>query len=124
LLGKKKKENYGSVLRDCSQAIGINPKSAKAYYRSAMALIAVERFEEALDCCDRCLAFDPHNAGVTSTRQRALDGKDKAERKAREREEREKKEKEEARLLQLALRVRAGVSSSLYPVLAINLIAR
>ncbi|CDO68732.1 hypothetical protein BN946_scf184652.g59 [Trametes cinnabarina] len=54
-------ENYGSVLRDCSKAIGVNPKSSKAYYRSALALIALERYDEALDCCDRCLQFDKDN---------------------------------------------------------------
>ncbi|KAJ7638502.1 hypothetical protein FB45DRAFT_976662 [Roridomyces roridus] len=61
-------KNYGQVLRDCSKALTLNPKSSKAYYRSALALLALERAEEALDCCDRCLLFDADNKGVQNER--------------------------------------------------------
>lgn len=64
-------ENYGTVLKDGSRAIQLNIRSSKAYYRSALALIALDRPEEALDCCDRCLAFDKENASVKATRERA-----------------------------------------------------
>ena len=64
-------ENYGSVLRDCSKAIGVNPQSSKAYYRSAMALIALERYDDALDACDRCLQFDKDNKTVQAAREKA-----------------------------------------------------
>ncbi|KAJ7477070.1 hypothetical protein B0H11DRAFT_1809238, partial [Mycena galericulata] len=62
-------KNNGSVLRDCSKALILNPKSSKAFYRSALALVALERADEALDCCDRCLKFDPENKGVTKLQQ-------------------------------------------------------
>ncbi|KAI9000943.1 40S ribosomal protein S7 [Trametes punicea] len=81
-------QNYGSVLRDCSKAIGINPKSSKAYYRSALALIALERYDEALDCCDRCLQFDKDNKAVQATREKAARLKDAKDRRERERQER------------------------------------
>ncbi|KAF8192425.1 40S ribosomal protein S7 [Pholiota molesta] len=54
-------QNYGSVLRDCSKALSINPKSSKAYYRSATALVNLGRYDEAEDCCARCLSYDPNN---------------------------------------------------------------
>ncbi|OSD04320.1 40S ribosomal protein S7 [Trametes coccinea BRFM310] len=92
-------QNYGSVLRDCSKAIGVNPKSSKAYYRSAIALIALERYDEALDCCDRCLQFDKDNKAVQETRAKAAKLKEVKERKERERQERERQEQlKQARL--------------------------
>lgn len=95
-------KNYGSVLRDCSAAITINPKSAKAYYRSGLALMALERFDEALDCCDRCLEFDKNNVGVVALRGKASTKKEEKETKERERLERIRKEQEEQRALKAA----------------------
>jgi small subunit ribosomal protein S7e len=100
------KENYGKVLRDCSQALTINPKSAKAYYRSAVALTHLSRFDDAIDCCDRCLEFDADNASVAAVRKKAIDGKQAADRKARESAEREKKAQMQAQALQIALKGR------------------
>lgn len=68
-------ENYGSVLRDCSKALSQNPKSTKAYYRSAMALVALDRLEEAIDCCTRCLEFDKDNEGVLGVLEHAAKSK-------------------------------------------------
>lgn len=68
-------ENFGFVLRDCSKAISINPRSSKAHYRSAVALLALERFEEALDCCTRCLDFDPSNTNIRQLLDRAQKSK-------------------------------------------------
>ena len=99
-------ENYGSVLRDCSAVITINPKSAKAYYRSGLALMALERLGEALDCCDRCLEFDKNNAGVVALRGKASTKKKEKETKERERLERIRKEQEEQRALKAAFAVR------------------
>ncbi|KAI0650668.1 40S ribosomal protein S7 [Trametes meyenii] len=92
-------QNYGSVLRDCSKAIGVNPKSSKAFYRSAMALVALERYDEALDCCDRCLEFDKGNKAVQTTREKAEKFNEAKNRKERERQERLKQEQlKQARL--------------------------
>ncbi|KAH7868991.1 40S ribosomal protein S7 [Lentinula edodes] len=68
-------KNYGSVLRDCSKALSLNPKSLKAYYRSAMALVALDRLEEAIDCCTRCLEFDKDNKGVLGVLEHAAKSK-------------------------------------------------
>lgn len=99
-------ENYGSVLRDCSKALTLNPKSSKAYYRSSLALLSLGRHEEALDSCDRCLVYDPNNSGVKSARDRILKEKEGAERKERENRERIRKEEDEKSKLKMALRVR------------------
>ncbi|KAI6105448.1 hypothetical protein F5141DRAFT_1123779 [Pisolithus sp. B1] len=99
-------ENYGSVLRDCSKALTINPGSSKAYYRSAVALLSLNRPEEALDCCERCLSFDAHNRAVISVRDRAAKDKAEKDRKQREKEDRLQKERDQKRALQAALKAR------------------
>ncbi|KAM6495667.1 40S ribosomal protein S7 [Amanita muscaria] len=96
-------KNYGSVLRDCSGALTINTRSSKAYFRSALALLALERVEEALDCCDR--------------------SKMEKDEKERRRQERIQKEKEAAWKLKTAFRERnlivsqkpEGSSNPTYP---------
>ncbi|OBZ76696.1 Hsp70/Hsp90 co-chaperone CNS1 [Grifola frondosa] len=95
-------KNYGSVLKDCSKAISINPRSSKAYYRSTLALVALDRLEEALDCCDRCLQFDPDNKDVQDARVKAADLEDKRDRKERERQEKLLKEKHRKQQLKKA----------------------
>ncbi|KAF7355000.1 hypothetical protein MSAN_01415500 [Mycena sanguinolenta] len=99
-------ENNGSVLRDCSKAITLNPKCSKAFYRSALALVALERAEEALDCCDRCLAFDPVNKGVQTVRLRAQQLKSDLEKKEKDKQEKLQKAKEAKYKLNLAFRER------------------
>ncbi|KAF9246923.1 40S ribosomal protein S7 [Melanogaster broomeanus] len=99
-------KNYGSVLRDCSKALLINANSSKAFYRSATALLALDRLEEALDCCNRCLLFDPRNQGVESLRSRAEKANNEKTQKTREKEERLWREQEEKRLLQVAFKER------------------
>ena len=98
-------ENYGSVLKDCSKAIALNPQSSKAYYRSALALNALERYDEALDCCERCLQFDKGNKSVQMVREKAAWSKEAKERKERDVRERAFKKQLEAQRLTAALKV-------------------
>ena len=99
-------ENYGSVLRDCATALSANHKCNKAYYRSSIALLALERAKEALDCCDRCLAIDPENIGIKGVKERARNLKEKQDQKAAVEEERKKQEEQKQKALSAALKVR------------------
>ncbi|KAF8639925.1 hypothetical protein AX17_001175 [Amanita inopinata Kibby_2008] len=99
-------KNYGSVLRDCSKALVVNPKSSKAYYRSALALLALERLDETLDCCSRCLLYDMDNKSMKSVRERAIKAKGEKEEKERQHQERIRKEKDAERQLKSAFRDR------------------
>ncbi|KAG1845443.1 40S ribosomal protein S7 [Suillus subluteus] len=99
-------KNYGSVLRDCSKALILNTKSSKAYYRSAMALFALERYEESLDCCERCLEYDPENKGVRSVRDCSAKAKAEKLRKESEKQERIHNEQRAKKLLQIAFKER------------------
>ncbi|KAJ3990335.1 40S ribosomal protein S7 [Lentinula detonsa] len=80
-------KNYGSVLRDCSKVLSQNTKSSKAYYRSALALIALERLGEAIDCCARCLDSDKDNKGIQGVLERATKLKTAKDKKESERRE-------------------------------------
>ncbi|GJE84404.1 Tetratricopeptide repeat protein 4 -like protein [Phanerochaete sordida] len=99
-------QNYGSVLKDCSKALALNHKSSKAYYRSALALVALERFDDAIDCCERCLGFDKDNAGVKGVHEKALKLKETKERKEREKLEKLQREQQEKRRLVAAFKER------------------
>jgi small subunit ribosomal protein S7e len=99
------KENYGSVLKDCSKALTINLKSSKAYYRSSLALLALERVDEALDCCDRGLEVDKDNKSILAVREQTMKVKVEKERKEQERSERIRREKELKKQLNVAFQV-------------------
>ncbi|KAI0313606.1 40S ribosomal protein S7 [Amylostereum chailletii] len=103
-------KNYGSVLRDCSSAILLNAKCAKAYYRSGLALLALDRVDEAIDCCDRCLAFDQGNAGVKTLQERAVKKKVEQERKEMQKQERLQREAEARRRLKAAFAVQGSAN--------------
>ncbi|ODA76303.1 hypothetical protein RJ55_08148 [Drechmeria coniospora] len=53
--------NYRSCWLDCAAALRLNPRNIKACYRSARALLAVDRVDEADDVCAAGLALDPDN---------------------------------------------------------------
>ncbi|KAF9076545.1 hypothetical protein BDP27DRAFT_1284388 [Rhodocollybia butyracea] len=100
-------KNYGSVLRDCSKVLSHNSKSSKAYYRSAMALISLDRLEEAIDCCKRCITYDQDNKGVQSTLERAARLKAAKDKKEQERQQRLRQEHEAKMKLHSALQERS-----------------
>jgi tetratricopeptide (TPR) repeat protein len=54
--------NYRSCIQDCGFALRLNPNNVKAYWKSARALLAVDRIDEAEDACKRGLDLDSKNA--------------------------------------------------------------
>jgi hypothetical protein len=54
-------ENYRSTTLDCAAALKVNPKNVKAYYRSAMALLALDKIAESEDASARGLSIDSTN---------------------------------------------------------------
>jgi small subunit ribosomal protein S7e len=107
-------ENYGSVLRDCSKALTLRQSSPKAYYRSALALVALDRVEEAIDCCLRCQSFDPSNKGIRGVLEKATKAKAAKDKREEERQKRLQAERDAKRALNLAYRVRIMRSSKLF----------
>ncbi|CAE6446460.1 unnamed protein product [Rhizoctonia solani] len=97
-------ENFGRVLKDVQLVLEADPKSSKALFRAAKALVKLRRYEEALDACDRCLAFDPDNGGVKSIRTIAQKEFDLEVKKAKQKAEAEEKEKNKRAALSVALK--------------------
>lgn len=91
------------TLRDSAQVIGkLNPRSSKAFYRSGRALLLLERFDDALDCCDKCLAFDSGNTLMKSLRGAVLERIKARDEKLAEKERKAKAVREEAELLKVS----------------------
>lgn len=99
-------ENYRSTTIDCAAALRLNPRNVKAYYRSSLALLALDKIIEASDACSRGMAIDPTNTALSNlntkitNRQVAIAA---IQKKKQEREERIQKEK---LMLATALRAR------------------
>lgn len=100
------KKNYRSCIQDCASTLRLNPENVKAFYRSGLACLALDKIPEASDACMRGLALDPSNAALktlstkVSSRKTYLDSVDKARR------EREERAASERATLALALKSR------------------
>ncbi|KAL6720284.1 HSP70/90 co-chaperone [Lecanora helva] len=99
-------KNYRSTILDCAVALRLNPKNVKAYYRSASALLALDRLREAGDACTRGLTLDSENSAL-----RTLEGKIQTRGKSliatqRRRQEEAEQERKEKFMLATALRAR------------------
>lgn len=105
MLDKGHTGNYGRVLRDCAKCLELNPRHVKALYRSARALLALDRVEEALDCCEHALAIEPDNAAVKAVREKTQKRKEQIEAKQRQKEQKEREEKEAKERLEKAFAV-------------------
>ncbi|KAI1959039.1 HSP70/90 co-chaperone [Ophidiomyces ophidiicola] len=57
-------KNYRSCTLDCAAALQLNPRNLKAYYRTARALLALDKTPAARDAAHRGLALDPANAAL------------------------------------------------------------
>lgn len=99
-------ENYRSTTLDCAQALKVNPKNVKAYYRSSMALLALDKIAEATDTVVRGLAIDPNNKSLQQVSEKITARKEVLDKiAARKRKEAETKQKEKL-LLSTALEAR------------------
>jgi hypothetical protein len=103
-------ENYGSVLRDCATVITANPRASKAYYRAGLALLALERVDEALDVCTHAGEGSTDDPGFKTLRARAEKMHEELRRKEEERKERARHVEEEKRKMSVAFAVRFSPS--------------
>jgi len=96
-------QNYGSVLRDCATVIAANTRApSKAYYRAGLALLALDRPDEALDACARAGEAAADDVGFKTLRARAEKKRAEMARKAEERRERAQRAAEEKRRMDVA----------------------
>lgn len=65
----------------------------------------LERYEEALDCCDRCLVYDKDNKGIQGLKNNVIKLKQTRDSKEQEKRERALRNEKEKKQLQAAFRV-------------------
>ncbi|KAK9422432.1 hypothetical protein SUNI508_04788 [Seiridium unicorne] len=99
-------KNYRSCWLDGAAALKINPANVKALYRSAKALLAVERIEEADDACARGLALDETNKALQAVAKEIISKSAEVTARNKRENERLAKEKRREMLLKAALKAR------------------
>jgi tetratricopeptide (TPR) repeat protein len=99
-------KNYRSCVMDCGSAIKINSGNIKAYYRSAKALLALDRIAEADDACARGLELDSENKALQGVANEIIKKNEKIADKKRKEAEREVRRRKEVATLKAALKAR------------------
>ncbi|KAJ3116618.1 hypothetical protein HK100_001012 [Physocladia obscura] len=103
-------ENYRKVLNDCKEAIKLNPQNVKAFYRSAKALLFLERIYEARDCCKLGLQLEPQNKALLDLRKKVEDKNSALEKAKLASENRARVAKEKEKRLWITIKSR-GVTT-------------
>lgn len=98
--------NYRSTTLDCAATLKLNPKNIKAFYRSAMALLKLDKIAEAEDAAARGLQMDPDNKALQTATSKIADRKAAVERTAAKRRAAEEAARKENLVLSTALRAR------------------
>ncbi|VUC23115.1 unnamed protein product [Clonostachys rosea] len=99
-------KNYRSCWIDCAATLRLNPANIKACYRSAKALLAVDRIEEADDVCARGLELDPENKSLRAVADDIIKRAKVVDAKRKKDAERAATEKRREILLQAAIQAR------------------
>lgn len=99
-------ENYRSCTQDCAATLRLNSRNVKAYYRSAQALLALDKVAEAEDACAHGLDVEPSNPALQSLKTKVEVRKNALERIGEHRRYREERAKKEEVVLKTALRAR------------------
>ena len=99
-------QNYRSCTIDCAGALKLNPNNVKAFYRSARALLALNKVEQARDACARGLAADEKNAALSALRAEIVKRTGEVEAKMKEEGARLEQAKRRQVLIRAALKAR------------------
>ncbi|KAG6122060.1 hypothetical protein E4U13_003316 [Claviceps humidiphila] len=99
-------ENYRSCWTDCASALRLNPSNVKACYRSAIALLQVDRIEEALDICERGIALDAANKSLQQVLGEILERQERLSFQAEKAAALDETSQRREKLLQTALKAR------------------
>lgn len=98
--------NYRQCTLDCASTLKMNPKNIKAFYRSAMACLKLDKVDDAEDAAKRGLAIDPNNKSLQIAAEKAAERKAAIERVSAKRKAEEERKKQEKKLLDVALKAR------------------
>lgn len=98
--------NYRSCWLDCAAALQINPGNVKAWYRSARALLKVDRVPEADEACAFGLALDGENKALLALAGEVIKRNEFLKKKEKAQAEREASERKRKTLLAAAIQAR------------------
>ncbi|KAA8649688.1 hypothetical protein EYZ11_012254 [Aspergillus tanneri] len=98
--------NYRSTTLDCASVLKLNPRNVKAFYRSSMALFALDKIPEAEDVVSRGFALDPSNKSLQGVAVKVADRKAALERIAAKKKAESERARKEKTMLSTALRAR------------------
>ncbi|EPE33663.1 TPR-like protein [Glarea lozoyensis ATCC 20868] len=99
-------KNYRQCVLDCGSALKINGRNVKAYYRSAKALLALGKIEEADDACAKGLSVDEGNVALKGVAREIIKKNEEITRRKKIEAEREQKTRLELVTLRAALKAR------------------
>ncbi|KAH8194593.1 hypothetical protein TruAng_011243 [Truncatella angustata] len=99
-------KNYRSCWLDGAAALKINPRNVKALYRSAKALLAVDKIVEADDACARGLELDGSNKSLQAVAREIVKKTEEVTTRKKREADRLAKEKRREMLLRAAVKAR------------------
>lgn len=98
--------NHRSCWLDCAAALQLNPGNVKAWYRSARALLKVDRVPEADEACAFGLALDGENKALLALAGEVIKRNEFLKKKEKEKAEREARETRKKTMLGAAIQAR------------------
>ncbi|CAI7668147.1 unnamed protein product [Penicillium pancosmium] len=98
--------NYRSCTQDCAATLKLNPTNVKAFYRSAMALLKLDKVDEAEDAAARGLVIGPDNKSLQTASQKIAERKAFKERLVAKKKAEEELARKQNLVLSTALRAR------------------
>ncbi|KAF7590682.1 hypothetical protein BBP40_002517 [Aspergillus hancockii] len=98
--------NYRACTLDCASVLKLDPKNIKAFYRSSMACLKLDKVEEAEDAAKRGLAIDPENKPLQTAAEKIAERKAALEHIAAKRKAEEERKNKKKTLLETALKAR------------------
>ncbi|KAJ5391142.1 hypothetical protein N7509_006632 [Penicillium cosmopolitanum] len=98
--------NYRSCTQDCAVTLKLNPTNVKAFYRSAMALLKLDKVDEAEDAAARGLVIGPDNKSLQTASQKIAERKAFKERLVAKKKAEEELARKQNLVLSTALRAR------------------
>ncbi|KAF8249475.1 HSP chaperone complex subunit [Wilcoxina mikolae CBS 423.85] len=99
-------QNYRKCITDCREALKLDSRNDKPWFRAAKALLALDKIDEAAECIENAKLLNPTHTQILALAEKISKRKEHLERQDMVRKEKERKRKWEADALVIALKAR------------------